>query len=339
MRTADRAPAARARRPRHDWVLRAGGRCRAAVDRAADGPPGGAQLRHRPPLGRVLRALRRRAGGLMPRTPATLRCATPWWPCWLRGPLRGRDGDLRGRRNRARLARQERGGRASCWPRSSPAGQPAAQPPDKFWLHRPRRDRGAHVERAARARAALVPPPREPGLTLWRRPAGLGLPCEGGHARSAHRGIPAGRLGFREHSVRIHLRGRLPGSHAPTAVGVSGLATWSDPGEPGGKPKELSKIKVDFAPGARLNTAALPACKASDVDVQIRSVRACPRNTIVGSVRGQGLYPGSTPFYTYATLFNARRQIIVVVTLDTKHGPAADQLPRRRAPRARSRST
>jgi len=109
--------------------------------------------------------------------------------------------------------------------------------------------------------------------------------------------------------------------HTPrTASGFQALATWSDPGEPGGKPKELSKIKVDFAPGARLNTAALPACKASDVDVQIQSVRACPRNTIVGSVRGQGLYPGSTPFYTYATLFNARRQIIVVVTLDTKHG-------------------
>ena len=82
----------------------------------------------------------------------------------------------------------------------------------------------------------------------------------------------------------------------------------------------MSRIKVDFAPGGRLNTAALPACKASDLDVQVRSVRACPKNTIVGSVRGQGLYPGSTPFNTYATLFNARRQIIVVVTLDSRKG-------------------
>jgi hypothetical protein len=105
-----------------------------------------------------------------------------------------------------------------------------------------------------------------------------------------------------------------------TASGFEALATWSDPGEPGGKPKELSRIKVDFAPGGRLNTAALPTCKASDVDVQIQSVRACPRNTIVGTVRGQGLYPGSTPFNTYATLFNARRKIIVVVTLDSRKG-------------------
>ena len=39
-----------------------------------------------------------------------------------------------------------------------------------------------------------------------------------------------------------------------------------------------------------------------------------------GNVRGQGLYPGSTPFNTFATLFNARRQIIVVVTLDNRKG-------------------
>ncbi len=110
-------------------------------------------------------------------------------------------------------------------------------------------------------------------------------------------------------------------AHTPrTPSGFQALATWGDPGEPGGKPKELSRIKVDFAPGARLNTAALPACKASDLDVQVQSVRACPKSTIVGSVRGQGLYPGSTPFNTYATLFNARRQIIVVVTLDSRKG-------------------
>jgi hypothetical protein len=109
--------------------------------------------------------------------------------------------------------------------------------------------------------------------------------------------------------------------HVPDrSSGLEALATWSDPGEPGGKPKEVSRIRVDFEPGARLDTAALPYCRASDVDVQIRSVHACPRRTIVGSVRGQGLYPGSAPFNTYATLFNARRQIIVVVTLDSPHG-------------------
>ena len=31
--------------------------------------------------------------------------------------------------------------------------------------------------------------------------------------------------------------------------GFEALATWSDPGEPGGRPKEVNRIKVDFAPG------------------------------------------------------------------------------------------
>ena len=49
-------------------------------------------------------------------------------------------------------------------------------------------------------------------------------------------------------------------------------------------------------------------------------MRACPRKTILGTVQGQGLYPGSAPFNSFATLFNARRQIIVVVTLDSQKG-------------------
>ena len=106
-----------------------------------------------------------------------------------------------------------------------------------------------------------------------------------------------------------------------TPSGLDALATWSDPGEPGGKPKEVQKIKVLFAPGARLDTRALPACNASAEDIAIRAVRACPAKTKLGEVRGQGVYAGSTaPFNTYATLFNAKRQIIVVVTLDSPKG-------------------
>ena len=106
-----------------------------------------------------------------------------------------------------------------------------------------------------------------------------------------------------------------------TSSGLDALATWSDPAEPGGKPKEIQKIKVLLNPGSRLDTSALPACKASDEDVQIRAVRACPVNTKLGEVRGQGVYAGSAaPFNTFATLFNARGQIIVVVTLDDKNG-------------------
>jgi hypothetical protein len=99
------------------------------------------------------------------------------------------------------------------------------------------------------------------------------------------------------------------------------LASWSDPGEPGGKPKELRRITVTMNPGSRLDTSALPYCKASDEDVQALAVRACPAATKLGEVHTQGVYAGSpAPFNTLATLFNARRQIIVVVQLDNRHG-------------------
>jgi hypothetical protein len=106
-----------------------------------------------------------------------------------------------------------------------------------------------------------------------------------------------------------------------SSSGLDALATWTDPAEPSGKPKEVQKIKVLFAPGTKLDTRALPACKASAEDIANLSVRACPAKTKLGEVRGQGVYAGSTaPFNTFATLFNARRQIIVVVTLDDAKG-------------------
>jgi hypothetical protein len=106
-----------------------------------------------------------------------------------------------------------------------------------------------------------------------------------------------------------------------SSSGLDALATWTDPGEPSGKPKEVQKIRVLFAPGTKLDTRALPACTASAEDIANLSVRACPAKTKLGEVRGQAVYAGSTaPFNTFATLFNAKRKIIVVVTLDDAKG-------------------
>ena len=97
--------------------------------------------------------------------------------------------------------------------------------------------------------------------------------------------------------------------------GIDGLATWSDPGEPAGKPKEIDKIKIVFHPGTRLDTAALPYCKASDTTVQRLGLRACPRSTRLGTVVAKGVISTGAQFDPVATLFNARRHIIVVVRL------------------------
>jgi hypothetical protein len=97
--------------------------------------------------------------------------------------------------------------------------------------------------------------------------------------------------------------------------GLDGLGTWSDPGEPAGKPKEVTRIKVIGAPGLRLDTSALPICRASDSVVQRRALRACPASSKLGTVKGEAVISTGNPFNTVATLFNGRRKIIVVVML------------------------
>jgi hypothetical protein len=104
---------------------------------------------------------------------------------------------------------------------------------------------------------------------------------------------------------------KKPGSPS----GLDGLGTWSDPGEPAGKPKEVTRIKVIGAPGLRLDTSALPICKASDAVVQRRALRACPASSKLGTVKGEAVISTGAPFNTVATLFNGRRKIIVVVML------------------------
>jgi hypothetical protein len=97
--------------------------------------------------------------------------------------------------------------------------------------------------------------------------------------------------------------------------GIDSFATWSDPGEPAGKPKELQRIKVVLHPGARFDTSALPRCHASDTTVQRLALAACPKSTRLGTVVTKGVISTGATFEPVATLFNAKRQIIVAVML------------------------
>ena len=76
-------------------------------------------------------------------------------------------------------------------------------------------------------------------------------------------------------------------------------------------PKEVTKIEFVGNPGTKFDTSALPRCRASDEDIANLSVRACPRSSKIGTVKGEGLIVTGNPFNTVATLFNARRKIIV----------------------------
>jgi hypothetical protein len=91
--------------------------------------------------------------------------------------------------------------------------------------------------------------------------------------------------------------------------------TWSDPGEPGGKPKEIQRVTLRFHSGTRFDTSALPICRASDAKVRRRGPSACPASTRLGSVQTESVIGTGQRYNAKVFLFNARRQIIVVVTI------------------------
>jgi hypothetical protein len=94
------------------------------------------------------------------------------------------------------------------------------------------------------------------------------------------------------------------------------LITWSDPGEPDGKPKAVKRFVLRFHPGTVLDTSALVACKALDTDVQRVGLHACPARSRLGGGSTEGIAGGGIAFKTVVTLFNARGHIIVLVQVD-----------------------
>jgi hypothetical protein len=106
-------------------------------------------------------------------------------------------------------------------------------------------------------------------------------------------------------------------SQKPGAVGgIDTLMTWSDPGEPGDKPKRVTQIRFGFHPGTRIDTRALPQCLASDTKVHIEGRAGCPKNTRLGFARSE-VKTTTTPIdKTRVTFFNAPRQIIVLVQVE-----------------------
>jgi hypothetical protein len=105
-------------------------------------------------------------------------------------------------------------------------------------------------------------------------------------------------------------------SFPPGAAGVASRVelhmTWADPGEPAGKPVSLRLLRLDFPPGTKIDTAALPRCRATNKRIAKLGPSACPRKTRLG--KGESLLTsGQQQLAANIVLINARRQIIVVV--------------------------
>jgi hypothetical protein len=101
-----------------------------------------------------------------------------------------------------------------------------------------------------------------------------------------------------------------------TSGGIETFMTWSDPGEPNGKPKRLTRIQFRFNPGTRIDTRALRQCRASNTDVRIQGAAACPKASRLGFATSRVLTASTPPDRTQITFFNAPRQIIVLVRVE-----------------------
>lgn len=104
---------------------------------------------------------------------------------------------------------------------------------------------------------------------------------------------------------------REPGG--PT--GQAPLMTWSDPGAPAEVPKTIKRIDLRFQPGTRFDTSALARCRASDDEIKSKGSSACPAGSRLGTGHTKAVTASGAEFTTDVTLFNARGQIIVLVTV------------------------
>jgi hypothetical protein len=109
----------------------------------------------------------------------------------------------------------------------------------------------------------------------------------------------------------------LPSKPASSG-GIETFMTWSDSGEPGGKPKRITRIQFHFYPGTKIDTRALRQCKASDSDVRIQGARACPKASRLGFATSKVTTGVTPPDQTQITFLNAPRQIIVLVRVEDR---------------------
>lgn len=105
-------------------------------------------------------------------------------------------------------------------------------------------------------------------------------------------------------------------SRPAASGGIRTFMTWADPGEPNGKPKRLTRIRFEFHPGTRIDTRALRQCRASDVDVRIEGVRACPKGSRLGFATSRVITASTPADRTSIRFFNAPREIIVLVRVE-----------------------
>jgi hypothetical protein len=100
---------------------------------------------------------------------------------------------------------------------------------------------------------------------------------------------------------------------AHSSAGIHTRMTWSDSGEPGGKPKRVTKIALLFNSGTKIDSSAVTRCRASDATVLRQGTAACPKSSRIGSATSKLTTGAGPPADTQISFLIARKQIIVLV--------------------------
>jgi hypothetical protein len=107
---------------------------------------------------------------------------------------------------------------------------------------------------------------------------------------------------------------RVPGRHAALTLHV----VYKAANDPNAKPSPIRKVVVAAPAGTRFDTAAVPACTASDQQLMVQGSGACPKESRIGGgklVAITGFGPPVDPATADLTLFNTGKEILEVVTV------------------------
>jgi hypothetical protein len=158
-------------------------------------------------------------------------------------------------------------------------------------------------------RGNVPPPPRPIGRSRVLR--GTAIRFAIATAAAVALLVAGDAVGSPQFAATFQLTYLSPKPHSSS--GLTTLITWADPGAPNQKPKAVKNFRFRFERGTRLDTSALPVCRADDAAIRRLGSRACPRGSKLGSGGTEAIAGPAIPVKTVVTLFNARKQIIVLV--------------------------
>ena len=122
----------------------------------------------------------------------------------------------------------------------------------------------------------------------------------------------AGAAGERA-ELAVPFKATTPG----TETGLNLLVRYLNPQDRDAKPPAVTKVVIRLPEGTRIDTTALPACEATNEEIQARGRDACPPASKIGAGKLKAYTGGpGDPMSTDLTLFNGPGQIVEVVTFE-----------------------